>query len=307
MVLGAVAAVMFVNVTAPQMTVGTEPMPAENARTMDRGGGLVRNEVTDRIEDRTREKFRADLSGRARVIDGDTLEVGGARVRLYGIDAPESAQRCRSGGRTWSCGREATRALARRIGSRPVSCKEHDRDRYGRMVAVCWVGHEDVNAWMAARGWAFAYRKYSMSYVVEEAAAKMAKRGIWQGDVVAPWEWRRGERLAGGRSAAQPAASRPAAQKERGRCAIKGNISKSGTRIYHVPGGRFYGQTRINTSKGERWFCTEAEARAAGWRRSRPAASRAAAQKERGRCAITSTTRTGALSPVSALHDKLLF
>ena len=269
MVLGAVAAVMFVNVTAPQMTVGTEPMPAENARTMDRGGGLVRNEVTDRIEDRTREKFRADLSGRARVIDGDTLEVGGARVRLYGIDAPESAQRCRSGGRTWSCGREATRALARRIGSRPVSCKEHDRDRYGRMVAVCWVGHEDVNAWMAARGWAFAYRKYSMSYVVEEAAAKMAKGGIWQGDVVAPWEWRRGERLAGGRSAAQPAASRPAAQKERGRCAIKGNISKSGTRIYHVPGGRFYGQTRINTSKGQRWFCTEAEARAAGWRRSR--------------------------------------
>ena len=254
MVLGAVAAVMFVNVTAPQMMVGPVLMPAEN----------------DRSEDRTRGKLRADLSGRARVIDGDTLEVGGARVRLYGIDAPESAQRCRSGGRTWSCGREATRALARHIGSRSVVCKERDQDRYGRMVAVCWVGGEDVNAWMAARGWAFAYRKYSMSYVGEEAAAKMAKHGIWQGDVVAPWEWRRGERLAGGRSTAQPAASRPAAQqKERGRCAIKGNISKSGTRIYHVPGGRFYGQTRINTSKGERWFCSEGEARAAGWRRSR--------------------------------------
>ena len=225
--------------------------------------------MNDRIEDRTRGRFRADLSGRAQVIDGDTLEVGGARVRLYGIDAPESAQRCRSGGRTWSCGREATRALARHIGSRSVACKEHDQDRYGRMVAVCRVGGEDVNAWVAARGWFFAYRKYLMSYVAEEAAAKAAKRGIWQGDVVAPWEWRRGERLAGGQSAAQPAASRPAAQKERGRCAIKGNISKSGTRIYHVPGGRFYGQTRINTSKGERWFCTEGQARAAGWRRSR--------------------------------------
>ena len=104
-----------------------------------------------------------------------------------------------------------------------------------------------------------------MSYVPEEAAAKTARRGIWRGDVVAPREWRRDERLA----VAQPAASRPAAQKERGRCAIKGNISKSGKRIYHVPGGRFYGQTRINTSKGERWFCTEGAARAAGWRRSR--------------------------------------
>ncbi len=256
MVLGAVAAVMFVDVTAPQRRLESIVE-----------GGLARN---DRIEDRARRKLRAPtLSGGARVIDGDTLEVGGAKVRLYGIDAPESAQRCRSGGRTWSCGREAARALARRIGSRRVACKERDRDRYGRMVAVCWVEGEDVNAWMAARGWAFAYRRYSMSYVVEEAAAKRAKRGIWQGDVVAPWEWRRGERLAGGRSAAQPAASQPAAQKERGRCAIKGNISKSGTRIYHIPGGRFYGQTRINTSKGERWFCTEGEARAAGWRRSR--------------------------------------
>ena len=140
MVLGAVAAVMFVNVTAPQMTVGTEPMPAENAITMDRGGGLVRNEVTDRIEDRTREKFRADLSGRARVIDGDTLEVGGARMRLYGIDTPESAQSCLARGRRWSCGREATRALSGRIGSRTVTCEERDRDRYGRIVAVCRVG-----------------------------------------------------------------------------------------------------------------------------------------------------------------------
>ena len=269
MALGAVAAVMFVNVTTSEGTVGTEPMPAENVRTMDRDGGLARNKANDRIDDRTRGNSGADLSGRSRVIDGDTLDVGGARVRLYGIDAPESAQRCRSGGRTWSCGREAARALARRIGSRPVACKERDRDRFGRMVAVCWVGGEDVNAWMAARGWAFAYRKYSMSYVGEETAAKTAKRGIWRGDVVAPWEWRRGERLVGGLSAAQPAASRPAAQKERGRCAIKGNISKSGKRIYHVPGGRFYGQTRINTSKGERWFCTEGEARAAGWRRSR--------------------------------------
>ena len=104
---------------------------------------------------------------------------------------------------------------------------------------------------MVAEGWAFAYRKYSLSYVVEEMGAKAAKRGIWRGEVVAPWEWRKGKRLAG------------AEQPEREGCSIKGNISKNDTRIYHVPGGRYYDQTRINTAKGERWFCTEAEGLAA--------------------------------------------
>lgn len=200
----------------------------------------------------------ATVSGPARVVDGDTLEVRGTRIRLHGIDAPESEQRCRTGGRRWPCGGEATRALARRIGGRPVACEERDRDRYGRVVAVCRVGAADVNAWMAAEGWAFAYRKYSRRYVAEEAAAKAARRGIWRGEVVAPWDWRKGKRLA----AAAPASST-------GECRIKGNISRSGKRIYHVPGAQHYERTRINTSKGERWFCTEAEARAAGWRRAK--------------------------------------
>ena len=101
----------------------------------------------------------ATLSGSARVIDGDTLEICGMRIRLHGIDAPESAQRCRAAGRTWPCGREATRALSGRIAGRMVVCEERDRDRYGRSVAVCRAAGEDVNAWMVAAGWAFAYRK----------------------------------------------------------------------------------------------------------------------------------------------------
>ena len=136
-------------------------------------------------------------------------------------------------------------------------------------VAVCRVAGEDVNARMAAEGWAFAYRGYSIRYVADEVAAKAAERGIWRGDVVAPWDWRRGKRLAGGRTASQAAGSRPAAQRGSGRCTIKGNIGKGGARIYHLPGGRIYGRTRIDTASGERWFCSEAEARAAGWRRSR--------------------------------------
>lgn len=217
------------------------------------GASVVRDALGGKVAD-------AALTGPAQIIDGDTLDVRGSRVRLHGIDAPESAQRCRSRGRFWSCGHEATRALSRRIGSRPVACQEQDRDRYGRSVAVCRVGGEDVNAWMVAEGWAFAYRKYSMRYVAEEMAAKAGKRGVWRGDVIAPWDWRRGQRLAD---------TGTTVKRGSGRCAIKGNISKGGKRIYHVPGGRFYDQTRINTSRGERWFCSEAEARAAGWRRSR--------------------------------------
>ena len=202
----------------------------------------------------------ATLTGSAHIIDGDTLEVCGSRIRLHAIDAPESAQRCRTGGQVWSCGREATRALARRIGSHPVACKERARDRYGRVVAVCRVGGKDVNAWMVAEGWAFAYRQYSRRYLAEEMAAKAAKRGVWRGDVVPPWDWRRGKRLKD---------IGMTLKRGSGRCKVKGNISKGGKRIYHLPGGRFYDQTRINTSQGERWFCSEAEARAAGWRRSR--------------------------------------
>ena len=137
----------------------------------------------------------SEITGRARIVDGDTLEVRGRRIRLHGIDAPEAAQSCRSKGRRWPCGREATQALSRRIASRTVTCEERDRDRYGRIVALCRAGDEDVNAWMVTRGWAFAYRRYSIAYVAHELAARAANRGIWRGDVVAPWEWRKGARL----------------------------------------------------------------------------------------------------------------
>ena len=136
------------------------------------------------------------FTGPARIIDGDTLVVRGLSVRLYGIDAPESMQHCLMGSLTWPCGRAAVQVLSRRIGSREVSCEERDQGRYGRVVAVCRVGGEDVNVWMVAEGWAFAYSKYSKDYVSHETAARAAKRGIWRGEVIAPWEWRKGKRFA---------------------------------------------------------------------------------------------------------------
>lgn len=112
---------------------------------------------------------------------------------------------------------------------------------------------------MVAEGWAVAYRRYSMDYVKQEDQAKSVRRGIWAGRFAMPWDWRRGERSI----ERQAPGDRPAAG-----CTIKGNIGSQGERIYHVEGGRFYGRTKIDPSRGERWFCTEAEAPAAGWRKS---------------------------------------
>ena len=137
----------------------------------------------------------ADVAGIASVIDGDTSEVHGQRIRLHGIDAPESRQLCRLDSKPWQCGKDATNALAEKIARRPVTCEDLGRDRYKRIVARCSVAGEDLEKWMVANGWALAYRRYSLDYVEEEADAQAARRGIWATDFVKPWEWRRGKRL----------------------------------------------------------------------------------------------------------------
>ncbi len=136
--------------------------------------------------------FAQDLIvGIASVIDGDTIEIHGQRVRLFGIDAPESNQLCiRPTGQGWRCGQQASFALADRIGRATVSCQPHDLDRYGRVVAVCFKGSEDLNRWMVANGWAVAFRRYSLDYVPDEAAARRSQVNIWSGAFDMPWDWR---------------------------------------------------------------------------------------------------------------------
>ncbi len=134
------------------------------------------------------------VTGRATVVDGDTLDIGGKRIRLYGIDAPESRQNCRTEMQTYRCGRDATTALADKIDQRPVACHRKDTDQYGRVVAVCWIGSDNLNAWMVWQGWAVAYRRISTDYVIHEDAAKRARRGIWRGEFQMPWAWRSARR-----------------------------------------------------------------------------------------------------------------
>lgn len=192
------------------------------------------------------------VSGLARLVDGDTLEIRGQKVRLSGIDAPETGQKCRSQGRSYPCGQFASDMLSALIGKRMVTCHGDERDQYNRLIADCSAGGLDLNREMVRRGWAVAFRKYTEKYLDEELEAAKANRGLWRGPFRRPTEYR----------AAQWAAAEVASPNG---CPIKGNISDRG-RIYHTPWSRHYSRTRINTRRGERWFCSEAEAIRAGWR-----------------------------------------
>lgn len=133
----------------------------------------------------------ADLTGRASVIDGDTLEIHGQRIRMHGIDAPESAQTCTINGKPYRCGQRSAMALADKIGARPVVCEGREHDRYRRLIAICRLGKEDLNAWLVSEGLALAYVRYSQDYVGQETAARKARRGLWAGEFMAPWDWRK--------------------------------------------------------------------------------------------------------------------
>lgn len=194
------------------------------------------------------------VSGRARVVDGDTLAIGSEHVRLFGIDAPERDQTCDRGGQPWDCGRDATRALTALVGKARLVCEVQDRDRYGRAVSICAAGGTDLAEALVEQGAAVAYRRYSLRYVAAETRARARRLGVWSGQMVLPEDYRHGTDADAGTGA--------------GGCLIKGNIGTHG-RIYHLPGQMDYAATRINEARGEAWFCSEAEARAAGFRKAR--------------------------------------
>jgi endonuclease YncB( thermonuclease family) len=195
------------------------------------------------------------------VADGDSIHValdrgGEIEVRLAEVDAPEHGQ---------PYGDEARAALRDLVADAQVSLAIQDVDRHGRIVARVHTARVDVCQEMVRVGAAWAYRQYLRDerLLALEAEARTAHRGLWQlpeSQRIAPWEWRH---------AAQTRPPAPSTQAGVD-CLIKGNVNSRGERIYHVPGQRYYRDTQISVANGERWFCTEDEARAAGWRRARP-------------------------------------
>jgi endonuclease YncB( thermonuclease family) len=135
--------------------------------------------------------FAHPPAAEVRVIDGDTLQIGEIRYRLFGIDAPEGSQTCESGGGLYRCGDTATRALVALIGSGTVTCSRVNTDRYGRTVAACEAGGRDLGAEMVRAGQAVAFVRYSKRYLPEQADAQAHNRGLWSGAFVMPWEWRK--------------------------------------------------------------------------------------------------------------------
>jgi endonuclease YncB( thermonuclease family) len=218
----------------------------------------------------------AEISGLPRIVDGDTVAIGQAKVRLSGIDAPETDQICldRKGAR-WACGIAARDQLTMHSGGQVWECETTGTDRYGRYLGNCFVEGEDVSAWMVRSGWALSFVRYSHAYDADEAVARDAHAGLWSGAFIAPWDWRHRNKETVILGAAEVPINAQelllgavsASEAPSPDCVIKGNVNRKGERIYHLPGQLNYAHVNMGKGLGERWFCTEAEAGAAGWRK----------------------------------------
>ena len=193
------------------------------------------------------------LTGRATAVAGDVLRISGTLVRLKGIEAPESQQSClKSNGRRWSCGVAALDGLRNLVRGKTVACETSGADEQGRPLATCATPDFDVAAEMVRRGHAFAATGFFSSFGSEEEAAKMQKTGLWQGEAERPAEWRQ-------RRWEEAKKSSPDG------CPIKGYVRTAG-RMYAMPWSQDYAHGKLRTVKGERWFCSEDDARAAGFK-----------------------------------------
>lgn len=151
------------------------------------------NQVTAQIAGHQRGDI---IQGRATILDADTIELmpyKKTRIRLFGIDAPETGQTCwRANGASYLCGKVSAFALADKIGTGPVICKIEDLDtRYNRLVATCYKDDIDLNGWLVSTGNALAYRRYSNRYIQQEEKARLDQAGLWNGAFTNPAEWRR--------------------------------------------------------------------------------------------------------------------
>ncbi|MGY4402835.1 thermonuclease family protein [Bradyrhizobium sp. USDA 3315] len=218
--------------------------------------------------------YAFELRAIPQIVDADTVRLGTIKVQLQGIDAPEIDQICTdAGGKTRDCGVEARETLKRYAGSKTWVCRLSGTDRYHRELGTCSVDGEDISSWLVRNGWALAFRRYPVAYV---EFAKRKQLGLWSGAFVAPWDWRHrssNTTILGAKAVpidAQRVLTGPRlTEAPLPTCAIKANFRSIPTCIYHMPGGRFYDRLGMNDTASRRWFCSEADAQAAGCRRSK--------------------------------------
>ena len=126
-----------------------------------------------------------------KIIDGDTIHLNGQKIRFTGIDSPELDQTCIKNGEKKPCGVLAKDILIKKIGNNSVECIIEGKDRYKRILAECFVNNESLSAYLVRSGYAFAYRKYSQKFVVDEDYAKINEIGIWSMKFEYPWDYRK--------------------------------------------------------------------------------------------------------------------
>ncbi len=188
-----------------------------------------------------------------RIVDGDTIEIeGGEKVRYIGIDTPETVDPRKP---VQCFGIEASKKNKELVEGKTVRLEKDitDRDKYSRLLRYIWVDDLFVNLELVKQGFAISYTyppdvKYQKEFLAAEKEAKEAERGLWEACPISP----------------SPTIM---VQGTEDSCDIKGNISTSGEKIYHLPGCGSYAKTQIDEERGERWFCSEKEAQEAGWRK----------------------------------------
>lgn len=188
-----------------------------------------------------------------RVIDGDTLAIGGVRIDLYGIDAPELGQVCLHNGTRWRCGEAAAFALHKiiEVSDQPVRCEAWDAGGAQR-GSTCRIGQRDLAHTLLQSGDVLALPESFPEYRESEARAKASGLGLWRGRFVEPWEWRSGRRLP------EEADDAPA-------CPVKGVIAAAGAKSILVPTDEGYAGTKIDPALGGKCFESDVAAFADGW------------------------------------------
>ena len=194
-----------------------------------------------------------ELTGRADAVTGDLLRVEGQLVRLTGIETPEPKQPClKSNGRRWSCGTSARSALDKLVHGKIVVCTSSGEDDAGHTLATCRSDETDIAAELVRGGHVFSIEGLLSTYASAEEEARTAKLGIWQGEFVRPDAWRQRVWEEAKRIAPEG-------------CPIKGYVRAS-DRTYAMPWSAGYNGGKIRAVNGDRWFCSEEEARAAGFK-----------------------------------------